>query len=120
MDSKKIIQKLIKIAENQQKIINKLAQALPATGKTPAPAPELAPQKMEPTRTQKLPAKAILDALDPVTRQTVVNIEERGDDMMVGFKPNQKTQKNYDAVLNTMKKLTDSNVLQRAYTLKAV
>lgn len=36
MDSKKVIQKLIKIAENQQKIINKLAQQI---GTAPAPTP---------------------------------------------------------------------------------
>jgi hypothetical protein len=32
MDSKKIIEKLFKIAENQQKIINKLAQTAPVAG----------------------------------------------------------------------------------------
>lgn len=31
MDSKKIIEQLVKIAEKQQKIINKLAQAVPST-----------------------------------------------------------------------------------------
>ena len=30
MDSKKVLEKLVKIANNQQKIINKLAQSLPA------------------------------------------------------------------------------------------
>jgi hypothetical protein len=107
MDSKKIISKLVKIAESQQKIINKLAQALP-------------PQHLDPNRSQKRSAEAVLNALAPETRQTIVNIEEKDNDMLVGFKPGQKTQKNYDAVLATMQKLTNDGVLQHAYNLKAV
>lgn len=40
MDSKKIIQKLIKIANNQQKIIEKLAQGVPNAQLSNQPPPE--------------------------------------------------------------------------------
>lgn len=120
MDSKKVLEKLVVLAEKQQKIINKLAQALSDGGGASA---DLAPQHLDPNVSQKKPAEAILNALStqaPAVRQAIINIEERGSDMMVGFKPGQKTQKNYDAVLSTMQQLTDKGVLQHAYNLKAV
>lgn len=116
MDTKKIIQKLVALAEKQQKIITKLAQAVPAA----QTGPELAPQHLDPNKPNLRPAEAVLNALSPNTRKTVVNLEEHGSDMMVGFAPGQKTQQNYDAVLATLQKLTNQGVLQRAYNLKAV
>ena len=112
MDTKKVIAKLVKIAQSQQKIINKLAQ-VPL-----AEAPLT--QHLDPAQTQHSPAKAVLDALPPAVRAVIVNLEERGNDMMVGFKPGQKTQRNYDAILSAMQKLTDQGVLAHAYNLKAV
>lgn len=109
MDSKKVIEKLLKIAANQQKIIMKLAQAQ-----------ELSQSLPDPNKPQLRPADAVLKALPPATRQVVNTLEEHGDDMLVQFKPGQKTQLNYDAVLKTLQNLTNQNVLQRAYNLKAV
>ena len=115
MDTKKVISQLIKIAESQQKIINKLAQELQPAGE-PTGA-----EHFDPNKAQKQAARAIIDALPPgFFQQKLVNIEERGNDMVVGFKPGQKTQPNYNVVLETMQKLTDSGALTRAYSLKAV
>lgn len=116
MDNKKIIEKLVTLAQKQQKIIAKLAQAVPAAGTTP----ELAPQHLDPNKPNLRPADTVLNALPPNVKKTIVNLEERGNDMMVGFHPGQKTQQNYDAVLSTMQKLTNEGTLQRAYNLKAV
>ena len=115
MDTKKIIAKLVKIAEAQQKIINKLAQDL-----APAGQPTGA-EHFDPNKAQKQAARAIIDALPPgFFQQKLVNIEEHGNEMRVGFKPGQKTQQNYDVVLKTMQGLTDSGALTHAYSLKAV
>lgn len=107
MDTKKVLQQLVKIADNQQKIINKLAQQMPAI-----------PQNIDPAAAQKTPAKALLDALHPMVRQSVVTVEPHGGDMMVKFQPGKATQENYDAVLHTLQDLTNKNIIQQAYTLK--
>jgi len=109
-NDKELIKKLFAIAEKQQKIITKLAQALPASTDPP-------PQHLDPVKIQKRPAKAVLDALPAATRNAIVNLEEHGDEMWIRFKPGQTTQRNYDIVLKTMQDLSDKNVLQRAYKL---
>ena len=113
MDSKKVLEKLLKIASNQQKIIMKLAQD---QGVVPA----MAPQHMDPNKPELRPAEKVLNALSPAVKQVVNTIEEHGSDMLVQFKPGQKTQPNYDSVLKTMQDLTNKGVLQKAYNLKAV
>lgn len=132
MDTKKVILKLIKIAENQQKIINKLAQAqglqpdavptssvgfqaAPQTNPNPA---QPAPQKMESAQAQKTPGQALLNALPPQLKKVVVRAEPHGNEMRVQFAQGQYTQANYDAVLKVMQNLTNQNVLQQAYQLK--
>lgn len=115
MDTKKVIAKLIKIAESQQKIINKLAEDL-----APAGQPTGA-EHFDPNKAQKQAARAVINALPPgFFQQKLVNIEEHGDDMKVIFKPGQKTQANYDVVFNTMKELTRTGVLSRGYNIVAV
>lgn len=109
MDSKKVIEKLLKIATNQQKIIMKLAQAQ-----------ELAQSLPDPNKPQLRPADKLLQALPPAVKQTVTTIEEHGDEMLVQFQPGKKTQQNLDAVVRVMQSLTDQNVLQKAYVVKAV
>lgn len=110
MDSKKVIEKLVAIAEKQQKIINKLAQA--QTGDLT--------QHLDPNKTPKTPARALLDALPANVRSLVVNIEAHGQDMMVMFKPGAKTQANYDVILKTLQDLTNKSLIQNSYNLKAV
>jgi hypothetical protein len=133
MDSKKVIETLLKIAANQQKIIMKLAQAqglppdsLPNSqvsqteGKAPQPAAPPPPTSLEPTKTQKTPAKALLEALPPAVRQTLVNAEVHGGDMVIKFQPGKATQPNYDAVFKTLQDLTTKNVIQQRFNLKVV
>jgi hypothetical protein len=132
MDSKKVIEKLLKIAANQQKIIMKLAQAqglppdsLPNSqvsmtpGQAAPPASQPPPQSLEPNKVQKTPAKALLEALPPNVRAGIVNIEAHGGDMLVKFK-GQATQQAYDAVFKTLQDLTTKNVIQQRYNLKVV
>jgi hypothetical protein len=108
MDSKKVIEKLVKIAENQQKIINKLAQSL-----STEPPPQSLP---EPARPQFKPADAVLNALAPGLRASLVTLEEHGNEIWVKFKPGQATQARLDAITATVQKV----LTQKAYTVKSV
>ncbi len=132
MDSKKVIEKLIRIAENQQKIIMKLAQALPPDslpnsgstfggGHEAAPVSEPAPTKLEPTKVEKTPAKVFIEAMSPQQKATLaVFPEAHGNEMKVRFKPGQATQANYDSLLKLLQSLTSANKIQQAYQLRAV
>ncbi len=102
--TKQAINKLIAIADKQQKTINKLAQVLP--------------NHLDPEETQKDANKVLMAAL-PVTLQSVIQqLIEREGDMLVSFKPGQTNQANFDAVLKTLQKLTNEGKIQRAYALK--
>jgi hypothetical protein len=106
MDTKKVLEQLVRIADKQQKIINKLAQDLP--------------QHLQPGKVQKAPAKALYDALQPEVKSAISDLAARGTDMLIRFHPGKGTQQVYDAVLSTLQTLTNQNVIQQAYTLKAV
>ena len=134
MDSKKVIEKLLRIAANQQKIIMKLAQAqglppdsLPNSqvsmteGQGAPPATQPPPQSLEPTKTQKTPAKAFYEAMTPQQKGMLVGgPEAQGSDMKVRFKPGQATQPNYDSLLKLLQTLTSQNKIQQAFNLKPV
>jgi len=71
MNTNKVLQQLIKIANNQQKVINKLAQQLPNSevttftpGKSWSPTDPVV-QHLQPSMMTKRPAQLVLDALDP-------------------------------------------------------
>lgn len=133
MDTKKVLQMLVKIADNQQKIINKLAQAqglppdsLPTSqvsvteghGQQQAAPPP--PTKLDPAKTQHEPDKALWNALPPPLQGTLAGPPSvAGGAMTVKFKPGQATQANYNAVLKHLQELTNKNVIQHPYTLKA-
>src|SRR5258708_10497518 len=121
MDSKKVIEKLVRIAESQQKIINKLAQTLPTGGDSggehSSPDSATPPQHLDPNKTQKKPGDALMAALP---RGIVQSISESGSDLLVTFVAGKRTQQNYDTVKATAQKLTDQGVLQHAYNIKAV
>ena len=124
MDTKKVLQQLIKIADKQQKIINKLAQqntdvTIGDQQQRPVSDPGQA-QHLDPNKTQHDPAKALLGALPPAVKPLVTNLQARDSDMLVSFQPGKATQPNYDAVLKTMQTLTNQGVLQHAYNLKVV
>lgn len=113
MNSKDIINKLFAIAEKQQKIIMKIAQTVsPFTGQMMSP-----PGSLEPTKTQKDSAGTFLAALP---KGVASSAKESGSDMLLTFSPGQKTQKNYDAALATLQKLTNEGAIQQAFNLKVV
>jgi len=106
MDTKKMIEKLVKIAESQQKIINKLAQKLPP------------PNELKPAPTQKDAADVLHRALDPLTSDAVDFLYTRGGDMFIVFKKGRTSQVAYNVILKTLQKLTDEGKVQQAYELK--
>jgi hypothetical protein len=136
MDSKKVIEKLIKIAQTQQKIIEKLAQQVappgepeltvgdaPANlGQAPAAAPNPNPPatNLKPSTAPKTAKKTIWEALPHNVQAALFDLREVDNEMHVRFNPGQQTQANYDAVLKTMQDLTNKNMLQHAYSLKVV
>jgi len=96
MNTKEVLKQLIKIADNQQKIINKLAQHLPSedistftpgahhdTDLTPVP------QHLSPNMSSQRPAALILAALDPQALALLVNnkIEVDGNAVVAFTKP---------------------------------
>ena len=113
MDSKKIIEQLVKIAVKQQKIINRLAQATP-TGSDPAP------QHLEPAASQKRPAEAILAELKEPAKSAVPRVEVHGNTVHVWFNPGKASQAAFKAVSNAVVALQNRNELPPgSYSYKA-
>src|SRR5579885_1059565 len=112
MDTKKAIQTLIKIAENQQKVINKLAQQ--AGGDLHATPPT----HIDPAKTVKDSASVFRAAI-PQGMVTDVKADDNAGSMIVTFAPGKMTQQNYDTLLGILQKLTNENKIQRQYSLHA-
>ena len=125
MDSKKVLQKLLKIAENQQKMIMKLAQdkgALPpdslpnsqvsvTDNSKPAPPTDTPPAGSKPSEYTKTPNKSLYDNLPPTVKPAVRHVNPpSGNEMQVIFYPGKLNQKNWDAVLAAYQGLLDGNV----------
>lgn len=117
MDSKKILESLVKIANNQQKIIHKLAQANTdvTIGDSKSQSPVAAPSTGTPAGqiVHKDPATAIIGALGNFY-STVLNglsVNPRTNTVEVSFKPGKATQPNYDHVMKTVQNLQNTNVL---------
>jgi len=112
MDQKKVLEKLLKIAENQQKIIMKLAQgamppdSLPTGGSTftpgqdPGPAPAPSPDRLDPNKQQHTDLQSKVLAANPKLASVIASISYGAapGTVNVSFKPGQATQANYDAV----------------------
>jgi hypothetical protein len=122
MDSKKIIEKLVKIAHNQQKIIHKLAQALPpdsvptsgttyTPGVSPSPAPAPTPGNAVPgTAPTHTEAKAIINSLPADVKSQLVNLEVHNGQVMVKWKVPVPAA-TFNAVQKTVQNLQQQNVL---------
>lgn len=133
MDSKKVLEKLLKIAENQQKIILKLAQAqglppdaLPTSsvnvggGHAAPESSQPPPTKLEPAKIEHEPAKVFMAAMSPAQKGLLAgDAVAHGNEMRVQFKPGRATQANYDGLLALLSNLVRSNKLQQNYNLKA-
>jgi hypothetical protein len=116
MDNKDIIKKLIKIASNQQKIINKLAQVMP-TSLHADPVQSLP----APNRPVEREADAILHALPADVRATVERIEVRNNEVLVRFNPGKDSDVAFQTIQKTVNDLQNQNVLPgQSYMVKQV
>jgi len=122
MDSKKIIESLVKIANNQQKIIHKLAQQTqlaPNEVATFTPGKEHVPAAPPSTATpagqivHKDPATAITQALGHFYTDALsgLSVNPTKNAVEVSFKPGKATQSNYDHIMKTVQSLQNSKVL---------
>ena len=122
MDSKKVIETLIKIAQTQQKAIHKLAQQHPAGGApapTPAPAPLPMPvplpdqprhapdPKKEPAKNE---ARAIINALPAPVKSQLVDLQVQNGIVTVKWKA-PVDDDTFNAVVKTVQTLKDNNTL---------
>lgn len=108
MDTKKIIEKLLAVAEKQQKVITKLAQALPA-------------QHMDPNVATKRDAETILNALPSTVRPAVADLAVHGSLVNVKFQPEQGTDQAFNVIVQTVQQLQNSGTLSgRNYQVKEV
>lgn len=134
MDSKKVIEKLIKIAENQQKIIMKLvnAQDLPPDalpnsqvsfegGKAAPPTSQPPPTALDPNKAVKQPNVVFYNAMNDAQKGLLAfapTFDSRG--INIKFKPGKATQANYDNLMALLQSLTGSGKpLQQSYKLNA-
>jgi hypothetical protein len=120
MESKKIIETLVRIANNQQKIIHKLAQALPPdalptsgttytpdAGAPPAAAPP--PTSIKPVDTTKNDARVIINSLPPAIKNHLVDLQVHDGQVKVKWKSPVS-----DAVFNTVTKTVQNLQQQNA------
>jgi hypothetical protein len=103
---------LIKIADNQQKIINKVAQAI-----------GLKPMEMEPGAATKRGADAVLAALAPDVKAAVnrLEVDPIGHIVKVQFHPGKDSDVMVSAISATVQHLQQSGVLTGAnYKIQVV
>lgn len=113
MNTNDAIKTLLKIAQSQQKMIERLAQALP-----------LKSQTFEPGKPELRPADVVLNALPPSIHSMVENIEEKLEGMDhfldIRFKPGKASQAALDYIVRVVQQLTKANKLSFPYTVRAV
>lgn len=117
MSDKEVLKKLLKIAENQQKILTKLAQAQAPANELPAP---VHPNTKE--------AETILGALPPQVKSLVnaLEVHQSNDPSFDGivkvqFAPGKASDALFKAVQKTVENLASRNMLPGAsYAIKQV
>lgn len=131
MDTKKAIETLIKIAERQQKIILKLAQAqglppdaLPNSqvsvtdNQQPKPSTDTPPAELKPASPSKVPSKLLFDTVNAKMPGVLRHVNPpRGNEMQLVFAPGKLTQSNYDSILKVYQGLLNSNQIMTNYKL---
>lgn len=132
MDTKKILQQLIKIAEKQQEIIKKLAQPAPSTpeSQTTTFTPGQTQGKAAPPPATPLNSNApksgaedqvIRNSLPATLQAAVADIKVVPGQVNVTFKPGQRTQANYNAVKAIVEHLQHAGLLAgTSYKVHAV
>lgn len=108
MDSKKVIEKLVKIAENQQKIINKLAQTL-----TESTQP--APQSFDPQHPELRVADVVMQHLPQGVKESVKQMDAKGDTLNVYFQPGKASQQAVGAITGVVQNLYNKRQIPFAY-----
>lgn len=114
MDSKDVLRRLLRIADNQQKIITKLAQTIPnAQLSNQTPPQHLAPPAPEARRHTHMQAdKAIFVKLPQgFWTANIAGLNVRGNDVNVQFKPGKLTQANIDAVTKAVQAASNDMTL---------
>lgn len=97
MDSKKVIEQLVKIAASQQKIINKLAQ-------------QLQPQSFDAAKPELHAAQAVLAVLPANVKALVTSMDAVGDELRTSFKPG-ATQATVSSIQHVVDSLVQQNKL---------
>lgn len=134
MDSKKVLEKLLQIAANQQKIIMKLAQAqqglppdsLPNSqvsvtdNSKPQPPTDTPPAENKPNAPSRTPSKALFDAVNatPALRGVLRHVNPpSGNELKLIFSPGKLNQANFDAITKVYQGLLNNNTIFTNYKL---
>ena|ERR1700722_17322665 len=105
---KEIIQQLFKIAQKQQKAINKLAQEAGLVPSNDAPPQSFSPSP-HPTLRE---ADVILQALPTNVKALIAQLEVHGSNVKVLFHPGKNSPAAVQAITNVVNGLQQSNALQ--------
>ena len=111
MNTNQAIKTLLKIAQNQQKMIERLAQL----SNQPLP-----PQHLEPVKPELHPEDVVLENLSPNVRaalRSTMPIVARGNELRVYFNPGHATQANLNYITKVVQHLVNANKLPFAYTV---
>lgn len=134
MDSKKVLEKLLKIAANQQKIIMKLAQTQQGLPPDSLPNSQVSvtdnskpqvptappPTGMKPAAPSKVPSQVLYNAVEasPNLKGVLQHVNPpQGNELKLIFKPGKLTQANYDAILKIYQSLLNNNTILTNYKL---
>lgn len=107
-NDKELIQKLLKIAEKQQQIITKLAQAV-----------EPAPQKYAPKHPELHVAQLVMNSLPHPLAATVQDLVATRDILEVYFRPGMASQQALDGITRVVQGLSTKGMLPFAFKVKA-
>jgi hypothetical protein len=122
MDSKKIIEKLVSLANKQQQLIYKLAQQqgqVPPPGEVdarmslPDQAAPPPPTALSPVAPSKTEARTIINSLPPAIQNHLVNLEVHNGQVLVKWK-SPVSDAVFKAVTNAVQKLQQQNALPGA------
>lgn len=120
MDTRKTLQTLLKIAQNQQKMIEKQQKQIDKLAQLSSQ--QLSPMRLEPVRPQLHGGDLVLSHLPKNVQDSVETImaHDASKEMRVKFKPGHTSPGAFNAIVQTVQKLVSSNQLPFAYTVKVV
>jgi hypothetical protein len=119
MDTQKVLQTLLKIAQNQQTMIKEQQKQIEQLKQ----AQLLPPQKLDPNKPELHPEQLVLESLHPSVRavlQQPTPIAARGTELQVSFQPGKASQSALDHITKTVQHLVSQNKLPFPYTVRAV